>query len=120
MTTPNPAPALQVVFRQLEPSPVLDAQIRADVAQLAESCERITHCHVSVARTDRRPPHGHGFEICVEIGIPRGPVVVRHRSPAGTDAYAAVRDAFRTARQRLDGHVRRLRGEVKRHATGAA
>ena len=117
---PTPCdPSIQIVFLHLEPSPILEACIREDVTKLKAASERITHCHVSISKVDHRHHHGSPFEIRIEMAIPRGPLVLRHRSTPGEDAYSAVSAAFHVMRRQIDSHVRRLRGEVKRHGAKA-
>ncbi len=119
MTTLPPSPSVQVVFLHLDSSPALEGAIRDNVAKLALIFGRITHCRVTVARVDHRHLHASGYDICFEIGLPRGPLVVRHRSEAGEDAHAAVHQAFHTVRRRFEEHVRKLRGDDRRHQARA-
>ncbi len=112
---PSALENIHITFLHLEPSPLLEARIREDLAKLERVDARLTHCRVSVARTEHRHAHGGSYEIVIDLGVPGGPIVIRHRSEPGVDAYVAVHGAFDVIRRRLDEHTRRLRGETKHH-----
>jgi ribosome-associated translation inhibitor RaiA len=98
----------------LDLSPALDALIRADVARLERLFPRMTGCHVSVARVDHRHHRGSRYEVCIEVRVPDRPLVVRHRSLPGVDAYVAIREGFRAATRRLENYIQRRRDRAKR------
>jgi ribosome-associated translation inhibitor RaiA len=100
----------RIAFYGMFPSPSLEAQIHGEAEALTMSFDRITSCRVSVELPHRHQRHGSLYRVVLEIGVPRGHVVVA-RSPDGSaahaDAHVAVRDAFRAAHRQLEEHRRR-------------
>ena len=111
-----------------------EALVMHEAGKLSRHFDRITHCHVVIAAPQKPHRHGQRYSIHVELGVPHGPLVVDHetsggarqQSPAPADAqrssvhedlYTTARDTFDIVRRRLEEHVRRLRGEIKRHAS---
>ena len=110
---------LQIVWRGMEPSPALEANIREWVGKLEKFCDHIIGCRVVVEQLHRHKHRGNLFNVRVEIGVPGTDIVVghEHRKDHGhEDVYVAARDAFQAARRRLEDYVRRERGDVKSHA----
>jgi ribosome-associated translation inhibitor RaiA len=110
---------LQITFRQMEPSPAIEARIRELAARLEKFSTHIMRCHVVV-----EPPAGHHsqgapFEFHIDITLPEREVSIRRArpfDPAHEDPFVALRDAFRAARRRLQDYERRRRGGAKSHA----
>ena len=108
---------LQITFKDMDPSPALEARIREKAARLARFEGDILRCHVTLEATGRHR-QGHMYRARIEVFVPRGEVVVTHESPqdhAHEDPYVAIRDAFDAATRQLENHVRHLRGQVKHH-----
>ena len=102
---------------------------------------RITSCRVVVEAPHRHHEHsGRTFHIGIEIGVPGSRIVVDHEfslhstlvqseasewekhlevQPEHKDIHVCIRDAFKTARRRLEDYARVLRGDTKHH-TGEA
>lgn len=109
---------LQVTFKDMEPSPALEARIRAKAARLKRFADDILRCHVTVEAPHRHHHQGRLYRARVEVHVPRGDVIVTRESPlnqAHEDPYVAVRDAFDAAVRQIEDHVRKLRGDVKHH-----
>jgi hypothetical protein len=104
---------LQITFRDLPPTPSLEARVRASVDELDKHFDGIVSCRVSVEAPPRHHHHGGLYRVRVELGVPGGRIVVG-RSPdedaAHADPYVAVRDTFAAARRQLEDYVQRLRG----------
>ena len=110
---------VQVTFRDIPPS---DA-VREDAWRLADELERfydrITSCRVVVSTPHRHSRTGRLFNVRVELGVPGAQIVTgrgNDRAADHADVHVAVRDAFRSARRRLEDYARRQRGDVKRRA----
>ena len=110
---------LQITFRNTEPSPAVEADIRKKTDKLEQFYDRIMSCRVTVEM-----PHGHHhqgklYEVRIELGVPDDVLVVshehHHRDTAHEDVYVAIRDAFDAMRRQLEDHTRRRRGKVKQH-----
>jgi len=110
---------LQISFRDIEPSPAIEALVRRNAAKLGRFHQRITSCGVVIAA----PAHQHHRErlylIHINIAAPGGTIWInrdRDLNVAHTDVHVAIRDAFAAAVRRLEDFVRRQNGQLKRHA----
>lgn len=112
----------QVSFDGIPVDEAVRAAALEHAADLERFSDRITGCHVVVAQPHRHHRSGRLYSVRVEIVVPGGEIVVnrdQHLDHAHEDVFVALRDAFAAARRRLEDHVRRMRGDEKRHA-GAA
>ena len=110
---------VQISFRGMEPSPPsVETQVRRRVEELQQLWDRMTACRVTLGADHRHHRHGKIYHVCVDLAVPGGTIVV-NREPgenhAHEDLYVAVRDAFDTARRRLQDHMHRLDGRTKQH-----
>ncbi len=111
---------LQVNFRNMDPSPAVEAKIRERAAKLDRFADRIMSCHVVVEAPNRRGHKGKLYHVRIDMTVPGGEIVVNREAPenhAHEDIYVAVRDAFNAAARQLEDHARRQRGDVKSHET---
>jgi cold shock CspA family protein len=112
----------QIVFRHVEPTPALEARVRAEVADLERFYERITSCRVAVERSGPHHAKGTLYHVHIDLTVPGGEIVVRHEPMerrAHEDPYVAIGEAFASARRRLEDFAREQRGDVKHHAVEA-
>jgi cold shock CspA family protein/ribosome-associated translation inhibitor RaiA len=109
---------LRIAFRDMEPSPTIESQIRRRADELEQFHHRITACHVVVEAHHRHHHKGRLYHVAIRLVVPEGEVVVK-RDPAEhhahEDIHVAIRDAFDAARRQLQNHVRYRRGDVKQH-----
>ena len=103
----------QITYRRMEHSPAMDARIRELVAKLESVHPKITHVHVVVDELDRNKRNGNLFNVRVDVHVPGQDIAATHQEHE--DAYVAIGDAFDVLGRQLEEHVRKLRGEVKRH-----
>lgn len=127
---------IQVVFRNIEASPAIEAWISKQAEKLSTFHERIVYCRVAVELAHRHLRYGKRFQVRVIVSVPGGRVVASNISapvdPEGLleagkkrkkqeigaphkELRQAVSDAFRSAGRRLQDVVRRQRSEVKMH-----
>lgn len=127
---------VQVTFRNMQPRESLEALIRERAAWLETFHPDIVGCRVVVEVPHRHRVRGEHVHVRIELALPGEDVVVSaeptlhstlkdfeeeaHRKDDDIEAvhkYAevAVREAFDTARRRLQDAVRRQRGDVKTH-----
>jgi cold shock CspA family protein len=109
---------LQLTFHQLPSSAALEVDVNRWVAELEECFDGIVSCRVVIDAPHHHHHKGRRYRVHVELGVPRGPIVVDRptdENGAHEDPYVAIRDTFLAARRRLEDHVHRLRGEVKDH-----
>jgi ribosomal subunit interface protein len=110
---------LQISFRNMDPSPAIEARIREKAAKLERFHDRIIGCNVVVEAPHRHHHKGKLYSVRVDISVPGKDIVVDRAKPldhAHEDVYVAIRDAFNAAARRLEDHNRRMRGDVKTHA----
>jgi ribosome-associated translation inhibitor RaiA len=103
-------------FRDMPPSPSLQAAAERWVARLEAVFDRIVGCHVSIEKPHRHHLHGSAFQVNIKLAIPGASIAVSNQ--LNEDAYVALADAFRAARRQLLDHARVQRGFVKAPAGG--
>ncbi len=109
---------LQISFRNMDPSPAVEARIREKAAKLERFHDRIVGCTVVVEAPHRHHHKGKLYNVRIEISVPGKNVVVDRARPidhAHEDVYVALRDAFDAAVRRLEDQTRKMRGSVKAH-----
>jgi ribosomal subunit interface protein len=103
---------LQISAQDVSLSEAAEGNIRAKAASLETYYDGIVGCRVVVegpVRHHRRGP----YTVRIDLSVPGTELVVdRH---ADEDLYVAIRDAFDSARRRLEDYARRQRGDVKAH-----
>ncbi len=107
---------LQVSFRHMERSEPIEALIREKVAKLDASPDHIMGCRVVVEPAGKHHEHGNLYEVRIDITVPDEEIVVTREASQHTeyrDIHIALRDAFDSARRKLEDYVRRRRGFVK-------
>jgi hypothetical protein len=137
-----PSIPTQITFRGLPTSAALESDILDGVDWLEQFSQDIVSCRVIVDQPHRHRQDGRLFHVRIELTIPgRGTIVVdrapglatagrngdteakRKESDSGEGhrfAHVAVREAFETARRRLQDVVHEQRGDVKAHSAGRA
>ncbi len=109
---------LQVVFRNMDHSPAVEARVREQAEKLERFYDRIMSCRVVVETHHRHHHKGNLYHVRIDLTVPGDELVVS-REPADhhahEDVYVAVRDAFDAMRRQLQDFARRQRGDVKEH-----
>jgi cold shock CspA family protein len=109
---------LQIVFRNMDPSEAVEADVRERAERLERFYDRITGCRVVVQAPHRHHYKGKLYDVRIDIDVPGEAIVVQRSGPenqAHENVYVAVRDAFSAATRRLQDHVRKVGGRVKAH-----
>lgn len=109
---------LQIAFRNLEHSSVIEEMVREKAAKLEEFAERIMGCRVVIEVPHRHHERGNQYQVRIDITVPGGEIVVNREPPLHVeyrDLGVALRDAFDAARRQLEDYVRRQRGLIKAH-----
>lgn len=109
---------LQITFRDIEPSPAVEARIRELAARLERFSPNIVRCQVVVAA-----PHSHGrqgrlYEVHIDAKMVGAELVAKRehrRHHSHEDVYVALRDAFRALERQLENYERKRRQDVKHH-----
>ena len=109
---------VQITFRNMEPSPSVEAHIRERADALERYFDRIMACRVVAEETSRRHRKGKHYHVRVDLTVPGREIVVKRDPPeqhAHEDILVAVRDAFDAARRQLEDYARTARGDTKHH-----
>ena len=114
---------IQVTFRNLEPTPAMNAAVQKRAASLGRYFPGVLECRVVIQAPHRNRRKGKLYQVAVDTKIP-GKKLVVHRNPAARgahqDFYVAIRDAFDAARRELMDEARRRRLQVKFHSGESA
>jgi ribosome-associated translation inhibitor RaiA/cold shock CspA family protein len=109
---------LEISFKDMDPSPAIESDVRERAQKLALFHHRIVGCRVTVEAPHRHHRKGKLYNVRVDISVPGKDIFVGHTGPrnhAHEDVHVAIRDAFDAAARLLEDHVRRMRGDVKTH-----
>jgi ribosome-associated translation inhibitor RaiA len=131
---------VQITWRDMAPSPAVEAKIREEAAKLEEFYDRITSCRVMLKIPHQYQNGKYQFHIRIDLTAPGVEIVVNHEptlhnslrrtesedhakgqelSAPHKDVYVATRDAFKVARRKLQAYSHRQNGAVKHHKTHA-
>jgi cold shock CspA family protein len=138
---------LQITFKSMAPSEVIEAHIREAALKLDSFYDEIMGCRVLVEAPHQHHRKGKQYHVRIDLTVPGGELVIkraprlitdkplRHqktpddveqeesREPskyaAHDDIQLAIRDAFDAARRKLQDYARRRRGVVKVHEGSA-
>lgn len=101
-----------VTFRDMHPSPSLDAFVRRWATRLERVNPQVQRCDVTVDQPHHHHERGNRFRVQVLITLPGKEITVSQEpgeDGAHEDARVAVRDSFRAARRQLEEFTRRQR-----------
>jgi cold shock CspA family protein len=105
-----------------DPEPDLRALVERHLRDLERYHPRITTGRVSVEAPHHRHQTGTKWHVHIEIRVPGDDLVVDHEreiEKRHEDPAAAVRDAFKAIRRKLQDHARRMDGRIKAHPSQA-
>ncbi len=111
---------IDISFRNMDHSDAVEADIRKKIATMERFFDRIVDCRVVVSAPHKHSHKGGLYDVHIKISIPGQDIVINRTGPrdhAHEDVYVAIRDAFSAAVRKLEDHVRKARGDVKRHAS---
>lgn len=114
---------LQISFDGSPASAHVESVCRAEVEKLERYSHRITGCRVVISAASHRHVKGTLYEVRIALTLPLRKMIVVTRVPprhASNEVIElAVREAFDTARRRIEDAVRKQRGSIKEHDTPA-
>ncbi len=127
---------VHIVFRNIEPSEMVEELIRNEAAKLETFSDRIMGCRVAVEIPHRHRRKGSPYHVRIDLTLPGKEIVVK-RAPSlaqrtkqegelnltkdlevdipHKNLRIAINDAFKAAGRRLQDCTRRQRGQVKSH-----
>lgn len=103
--------SVQIVFHDLSRSEALERQILERANRLEHSHPHLMRCHVTVGQPHRHRQQGNVFRVRLALHVPGEEIVIDREEHQ--DVYAAVNEAFDTARQRLEEAASRHRARVR-------
>ena len=106
---------LQITVRNVSVSEAVKEDIRNKAAKLDQFSDNIIGCRVTLDGPHRHQHRGLLYNVRINLAIRGADLVVKHQPHE--DIYVAIRNAFDSARRKLEDYEQRLRGEVKTHAT---
>jgi len=135
---------LQITFKNMPPSEVVEAHVREAAQKLDEFCDEIMGCRVLVEIPHHHHRKGRRAHMRIDLTVPGAEIVIKrsprlvtdrptrfHKAPdeaeleesrelskyaAHDDIQLTIRDAFDAARRKLQDYARRRRRAVKLHA----
>jgi ribosomal subunit interface protein len=108
---------IRITSRDFAMTGAIEALIRQRAQRLDTYFDRITSCHVMLSAPAVHHHHKGGpFDVHIVMHVPGGELSVNRQH--GEDLSIAVRNAFDSARRKLQDYVREMRGDIKKH--GAA
>lgn len=110
---------LQITFRHMDPSPVLENRIRELAKRLEKFSTQIMHCRVLIEAPHQHQHQGQVFDVRVDLTVPGSEIAIRRARPADpshADPYVALRDTFRAVRRKLQDYEREHRHDIKTHS----
>lgn len=113
---------LDISFRDIDPSPAIEARIREKAAKLERFFDRAISCRVVVAARNKHQHKGRLYNVSIHLAVPGEDLLIGHEHKldhAHEDVYVAIRDAFDALKRRLQDRVRLQRGDVKSHEVPA-
>lgn len=100
-------PSLQISARRIPLGTADEVSIQQAAESLYGFGDRIVSCRVAVSLPHRHHRTGMAYDVRVDVGLPRGTVVVsRHSDPS---LRTAVQGAFSAARRQVQDHMVQLR-----------
>ena len=112
---------LQVTFRNLPKSEVMETRIHERAARLERYHDGIVHARVVIETPHKSAGAKNPVEVCVEIEVPGKKLVSRaieHAHDAKADQLHVVGEAFDAMERQLEDYARVRRGDTKMHAAG--
>ena len=107
---------LQLKFRNMDPSPAIEAAVQKHVDKLKLFNGDIISCRVAIESPHKHQYKGKLYHVVVDVRLP-GKEIVVSRAPddqqAHEDVYVAIRDAFDAARRQIQDYARMRRAKVK-------
>ncbi|HTW69310.1 MAG TPA: HPF/RaiA family ribosome-associated protein [Acetobacteraceae bacterium] len=109
---------LEIAFHNLQPSPVIESELRRRVDKLERRFGRLTGCRVSIEKLHNQHRTGNVFEVHITLDLPGRELAVS-RQPrkakeryANPDIHASIRDAFDAAERQLEAFKGKIRSDT--------
>jgi len=121
---------LQIIFRNMRSSAMVEEWIRAESARLETSYNPIMACRVAIGIPHRTRKHGKPLHVRIDVALPGKVIVIKrepvaslrptticegdsliklHRMPPHHDLHLVIHDAFKVAARRIHEFTRNRR-----------
>lgn len=104
---------LQVQSHGFEMSSEIREEIMRRAEKLNEFYAKISRCRVVVDLPHRHSRDGERYFVKIDMTVPGSEIVIKRQGHE--DIYIAIREAFKTAKRKLEDYARLQRGDVKYH-----
>ncbi len=104
---------LQITFRDIPPSPAVEARIRKKAEKLESYYDRIMGCRVVVEVPQKHHHQGKLFNVRIDITVPGGELVVKR--VVNHPGAVSERGDFAAPGRQVEDYARHKRGDVKLH-----
>jgi ribosomal subunit interface protein len=104
---------IQITSRDFALTDAMRSLIEHRVQALEQYFGRLTGCHVVIEAPVHHHHRGGPFKVRLDLRTPRAELSVNKQS--ADDLAVAIREAFDSARRRLEDHLREMRRDVKSH-----
>lgn len=112
------ADPIKITYRNVDPSPAVEQDIRSRVEKLQAFDSRVHWCNVTVEAEGKHQHKGRIYRIGIHLGLP-GKTITANRAgphnPAHEDIYVAIRDSFNAVTRQVEDYARIRRDDVKTH-----
>jgi len=110
---------LEVSFRDVPKSPIIEGLIRQQAEKLEQVCDHIVSCRIAVEQPQEHQRMGNPFRVRLDVRVPPGHEIVVRREPTDGTLHdglpAVIRQVFRSARRQLKELVQMQEGRTKSH-----
>jgi ribosomal subunit interface protein len=104
-----------ITFRDVDPSPALQAHVATLIEKLQREVGAVTSCRVTIGTTNRSQKRGDRYQVHVELHVPSNTLRADLTSGERDDLYATLDTAFDDLRVRLHQHFERARERRNEH-----
>lgn len=104
---------LRITFQDMPQSAAVEQIVQEKVEKLERFYPHLIGCHVALQTLGKHKHQGRQFAVRIDLTAPGKEIVVNHDHDE--DIYVAIRDAFDSARRRLEDYARVQRGDSKTH-----
>lgn len=125
---------LQITFRNMKSSALIEQWIQAETAKLETFFSQILVCRVAIEMLHRQRKAGKPLHVRIDLTLPGREIIIKHELVAGVrpstigegdavvklqrmpphhDLHVAIHDAFRVAARRIHGIARYRRGNAR-------
>jgi cold shock CspA family protein len=110
---------LEISYRDIERSDVIDNLVNGEVDHLEEVCDHISSCRVSIERPQKHIKSGSPYRVRIDVTVPPGHEIVSKREPGQGEMHeelsTVIIDAFDGARRQVKELSERQDKDVKRN-----